>query len=146
MLRVLKPGGTLGISTADPNNAFLPLSKPYMERLRKTADELDIHPPEYSDLSALTRTKEGLGELLKEAGLTGIEMREDQIPVHFNSPEDWWNYGRGSTWGDLLLADMTEEKLEEFKQAHLEEVKSHFSDEGVKTATPVLFAIAHKPS
>jgi aconitate hydratase len=146
MLRVLKPGGTLGISTADANTAFSPLSETYMSRLRKTADELDIHPPEYSELSVLTRQEKGLKQLLKDAGFADVEVRQEPIPVHFTAPEDWWNFGRGSTWGDLVLQEMPEDKREEFKKSHLNEVKKYFSEDGVKTATPVLFAIARKPS
>jgi aconitate hydratase len=145
MMRVLKPGGTLGISTADAANAFSPLSPTYIARLNKTADELDIHPPSYSDDSTLTRQKAGLESLLKEAGFADVEVREEQIPVHFSSFEDWWNYGRGSTWGDLVLDAMTEGDRSDFKKKHADEIKKHFSKDGVKTATPVLFAIAHKP-
>ena len=71
-------------------------------------------------------------------------MVEESIPVHFTAPNDWWNYGRGSTWGDLVLDEMPKEHRERFKKAHLEEVKRHFSRDGVRTATPVVFAIAKK--
>ncbi len=145
MCRVLKPGGVLGISTADAEIAFSPLSEPYMAQLRKTAAQLDIHPPEYPDTAALTRTEKGLESLVKEAGFDHVTMQVDSIPVHFTTPQDWWNHGRGSTWGDIVLNEMPEEKREEFKRAHLEEVKSRFGEEGVKTATPVVFAIASKP-
>ncbi|HUP27672.1 MAG TPA: class I SAM-dependent methyltransferase [Chloroflexia bacterium] len=144
MKRVLKPGGTLGIATADPHNAFMPLSKPYMERLHKTADALDVHPPEYSSLSEQTRRKDGLKKLIKQAGFTKVDVREESIPVHFTAPDDWWNFGRGSTWGDLVLDAMPAEHREKFKKEHLDEVKRFFSQDGVKTATPVIFALARK--
>ncbi|MDQ6693105.1 MAG: class I SAM-dependent methyltransferase [Chloroflexota bacterium] len=145
MCRVLKPGGVVGISTADPETAFSPLSESYMARLRQVSEELAIHPPEYSETSALTRTKEGLEKLLKDAGFVDVQVREESIPVHFTAPEDWWNYGRGSTWGDLVLGDMPEERRQEFEKQHLEEVKTLFGTEGVQTATPVLFATGRKP-
>jgi aconitate hydratase len=145
MLRVLKPGGLLGLSTADAKTAFAPLSQPYIARLYKTADDLDVHPPEYSELSAATRRKSGLHMLVEEAGFSHVETREEEIPVHFSSPEDWWSHGRGSTWGDLLLDQLPPDKRRHFKEAHLGEVKSLFTEDGIKTATPVVFAIARKP-
>ncbi len=146
MYRVLKPGGTIAITSADPATAFLPLSQPYLERLRRTADELDIHPPEYSEISAQTRTEQGLRALLEEAGFTQIQVRQEDIPVSFSTPEDWWEHGRGSTWGELVLDSMAEQQREQFKKAHLEEVRQYFGPEGLKTATPVLFALARKPA
>ena len=145
MLRVLKPGGKLGIATADANTAFLPLSKLYMARLHSTANTLDIHPPEYSELSAQTRREEGLRELLKEAGFSDITIQEEQIPTHFSSFEDWWSHGRGSTWGDLLLDQLPAEEKNKFREDHQAEVKSYFTQDGVKTGTPVVFALARKP-
>lgn len=146
MYRVLKPGGVIGLTTADPETAFSPLSEPYMKRLRETTEALDVHPPEYPEASTLTRKKSGLEQLLKETGFKEVKVREESVPVHFTTIEDWWKYGRGSTWGDLALDEMPEEKRHEFKKAHLDEVKKFFSDDGVKTATPVLFAIGRKPS
>ncbi len=145
MYRVLKPGGTLGISTANPENAFSPLSEPYMAMLRKTAKELGVNPPAYPEISDLTRTRDGLEKLLKEAGFADADVREETIPVRFANTRDWWEYGRGSTWGDLVLADMPEEASQAFKDKHLDEVKHLFTEDGVNTATPVVFAIAHKP-
>src|SRR5207253_476917 len=107
--------------------------------------ELDVHPPEYSELAALTRKEEGLAQLLKEAGFEDIKVNEENIPVRFTSPKDWWDHGRGSTWGDLVFADMPEEARQAFKDKHLAEVKHLFTEEGVSTATPVVFAIARKP-
>ncbi len=145
MYRVLKPNGMLAISSADPETAFSPLSEPYMARLRKVSHELEIVPPEYPEMSKLTRTRDGLERLLSEAGLENVSVRVESVPVHFTSPDDWWKYGRGSTWGDLVLKDMPEDTRAGFEEEHLKEVKQYFSDEGVKTATPVLFATAQKP-
>ncbi len=145
MCRVLKPGGRLVVSSADPETAFAPLSQPYMARLRKVSDEMDLHPPEYSETAKLTRTADGLEQLLKAAGLQRVHAREESIPVHFTSPSDWWKYGRGSTWGDLLLQEMPQEKRLEFEQEHLKEIGKYFTDEGVKTGTPILLAIGQKP-
>jgi hypothetical protein len=117
-----------------------------MARLHRTTDELDIHPPEYSELSTQTRKKDGLKKLINEAGFADVDVREESIPVHFTAPEDWWNYGRGSTWGDLVLDEMPPDARENFKKVHLDEVKKFFSKDGVKTATPVIFATAKKSS
>jgi ubiquinone/menaquinone biosynthesis C-methylase UbiE len=145
MFRVLKPDGTLGISSADPEHAFSPLSEPYMARLRKTAGELGVNPPAYSETASQTRTKSGLSKLLEDAGFTDIDVKVDSIPVCFTSAKDWWNHGRGSTWGDLVLADMSDEARQDFKDKHLAEVNRLFTKQGVITATPMVLAIAHKP-
>jgi ubiquinone/menaquinone biosynthesis C-methylase UbiE/3-isopropylmalate dehydratase small subunit len=144
MLRVLKPGGTLGITTADPQNAFSPLSEAYMEKLQKAAAQLGVDPPTYSELASLTRKKKGLKKLIEEAGFKEIEMHEVEIPVSFSNPNDWWKNGRGSTWGDFVLADMPEDAREEFKRSHLKDVGRYFQEHGVKTATPVVVAVAGK--
>jgi ubiquinone/menaquinone biosynthesis C-methylase UbiE len=145
MLRVLKPGGKVAISTADPGTVFSPLSGPYMEHLQKAAKELNLDPPAYSETAMLTRNKDGLARLLKEAGFERVETKTDSIPTRFTSFEDWWKHGRGSTWGDLLLDQMPEAQRDAFKKSHHEAVKSHFGDEGVKAETPVVFAFAQKP-
>jgi hypothetical protein len=93
----------------------------------------------------LTRQKAGLEQLIKDAGFKGVHIVEDGIAMRFTTFEDWWEYGRGSTWGDLLLDHMTPEQVAEFKKKHEAEVKSLFGPEGIKTTTPVLFALAKKP-
>ncbi|HST05069.1 MAG TPA: class I SAM-dependent methyltransferase [Chloroflexia bacterium] len=145
MLRVLKPGGVLGITTADAETAFSPLSQPYMAALRRAAEVQKRDEPSYSETAVLTRQKAGLEQLIKDAGFKGVHIVEDGIAMRFTSFEDWWEYGRGSTWGDLLLDQMTPDQLAEFKKNHEEEVKSLFGPEGIKTTTPVLFALAKKP-
>jgi ubiquinone/menaquinone biosynthesis C-methylase UbiE/3-isopropylmalate dehydratase small subunit len=143
-LRVLKPGGTVGLSSADAHNAFSPLSEPYMASLEKTAREMDIQVPAYPEAAELTRTKKGLEQLLKQAGFTDIEIHEEKIPVRFTSPEDWWSHGRGSTWGDLVLEAMTEQARAEFKARHFQEIAHFFDGDGVKAETPILLAVARK--
>jgi aconitate hydratase len=145
MLRVLKPGGRLGVSSADAENAFSPLSEPYMAGLRKASDVLQLNPPAYSDVAVLTRRQDTLEGLIKQAGFEHVEVHEEDIPVRFNSFEDWWAYGRGSTWGEILLDQMGEEQRTEFQHNHKAEVEKLFGEEGVKTATPVLFGVAVKP-
>jgi aconitate hydratase len=145
MLRVLKPGGRVAISTADPATVFTPLSGPYMEHLNRAAAELKLDPPAYSETAMLTRNKAGLKKLLSEAGFEHIEIQSDSIPIRFTSFEDWWKHGRGSTWGDLLLDQMPEKQREEFKKSHHDAIKSFFGDEGVKAHTPVIFAFAQRP-
>jgi ubiquinone/menaquinone biosynthesis C-methylase UbiE len=145
MLRVLKPGGKVGITTADPETAFSPLSQPYMASLRKLSEELKIDQPAYSDTSNLTRKKAGLLSLVKEAGFKDVEIVEDNIPVRFTTLQDWWEYGRGSTWGDLLLDRLTPEQKAEFRKKHENEIKKQFGAEGIKAETPVLFALGRKP-
>jgi aconitate hydratase len=145
MRRVLKPGGTLGISTADAENAFSPLSEPYMRSIRKAAGDLQIDAPAYPEIAGLTRTKGGLEKLLKEAGFTDVKVEVENIPVHFTAPDDWWEHGRGSTWGDLILDSMDQSKRDEFKDTHMGDVKKFFKEDGVKTATPIIFATATSP-
>ena len=145
MMRVLKPGGKLGITTADPETAFSPLSQPYMAALRKLSDELKLDQPEYSDTAKLTRQKKGLLNLVKEAGFKDVEITEESIPVRFTTMEDWWEYGRGSTWGDLLLDRLTPEQKAGFRKTHEDEIKKHFGAEGIRTATTVLLVLAKKP-
>ncbi len=145
MLRVLKPGGKLGITTADPETAFSPLSQPYMASLRKLAEELKIDQPAYSDTSNETREKAGLAKLVKEAGFKDVEVIEESIPVRFTSLEDWWQYGRGSTWGDLLLDRLSPDQRVEFRKKHEDEIKKQFGSAGIRAATPILFALGRKP-
>lgn len=144
MLRVLKPGGRLGITTADPETAFSPLSQPYMAALRKLSDELKIDQPAYSEIGKLTRQKKGLMELVKDAGFKNVEMLEESIPVRFTSLDDWWQYGRGSTWGDIMLSRISPDQKAAFRQKHEDEIASQFGSEGIKAETPVLFALGTK--
>ncbi|MEO8287161.1 MAG: class I SAM-dependent methyltransferase [Chloroflexota bacterium] len=145
MLRVLKPGGRLAISTADPETIFSPLSHPYMDHLRKAANDLKMDLPAYHEISTQTRRKDGLERLIKEAGFKHVEVHEDTIPVRFTTFEDWWKHGRGSTWGDLLLDEMPAEQRTAFKEAHHKAIKPLFGDEGVKASAPVLLAVGTKP-
>jgi SAM-dependent methyltransferase len=145
MLRVLKPGGQIGIATADAADAFTPLSEVYMAQLRRAAKESGVQVPSYSTESEMTRTKEGLEKLLTDAGFVDVHLYEEQIPTRFSSPDDWWTYGRGSTWGELVLDAMTEEERASFSREHLNEIQGYFKEDGVKTETPVVIATARKP-
>jgi ubiquinone/menaquinone biosynthesis C-methylase UbiE len=144
MLRVLKPGGKIGITTADPETAFSPLSQPYMAALRKLSDELKLDQPEYSATAKLTRQKKGLTELVKEAGFKNVDLIEESIPVRFTTLEDWWQYGRGSTWGDIMLDRLSPNQQAEFRKKHEDEIKGKFGSEGIRAETPVLFALGEK--
>lgn len=146
MLRVLKPGGIIGLTSADANTAFSPLSETYMAHLHKTAEATSVEIPVYSETSELTRTREGLEKLLNEAGFTDVQVVEEHIPIRFKDPEDWWTYGRGSTWGELVLDALPKDARATFKKEHLSEIKDLFSGDGVKSETPMLFALARKPA
>ncbi|MEO5953392.1 MAG: class I SAM-dependent methyltransferase, partial [Chloroflexia bacterium] len=144
MLRVLKPGGKIGITTADPETAFSPLSQPYMAALRKLSDELKLDQPAYSEVAKLTRINKGLLELVKEAGFKNVTMTEESIPVRFTTLDDWWQYGRGSTWGDIMLERLSPDQKAAFRKKHEDEIAPQFGSEGIKAETPVLFALGTK--
>jgi aconitate hydratase len=145
MMRVLKPGGIIGLTSADANTAFSPLSETYMKRLHKTAEATNVEIPVYSETSELSRTREGLERLLNEAGFTDVQVVEEAMPIRFKDPGDWWTYGRGSTWGELVLDALPKDARAAFQKEHLSEIKSLFTSDGVKAETPVLYAIARKP-
>jgi aconitate hydratase len=145
MFRVLKPGGRVALSTADPATLFTPLSGPYLEHLHKAAHDLKLDPPAYSETAALTRTEDGLKQLMREAGFEQIEIETGQIPTRFADFDDWWKHGRGSTWGDLLLDQMPNDTREEFKQSHKAAMAQYFDGDGAKASTPLIYAFARKP-
>jgi hypothetical protein len=116
-----------------------------MASLRKLSEELSIDQPAYSETSNLTRKKDGLLKLVKDAGFADADIVEDNVPVRFTTPDDWWQYGRGSTWGDLLLDRLSAEQRAEFRKQHEDEIRHHFGSEGIRAKTPVLFALGKKP-
>jgi len=145
MFRVLKPGGRVALSSADPATVFTPLSGPYVEHLNKAAHDLKLDPPAYSETAMLTRTGDGLKQLLREAGFEHIEIQDAQIPTRFANFEDWWKHGRGSTWGDLLLDQMPEDKREQFKKSHQAAMEEYFAEDGAKASTPLIYEFGTKP-
>lgn len=88
--RVLRPGGTLGITTLGPQ-VFTPLIDAYREAVRRERPDLEITLP-------WERTNEPdiVRRILSEAGVDRAEITLEIEHLPLPSPDDWWRLVMGT--------------------------------------------------
>lgn len=148
--RVLKPGGTLGVTTWDKSfsthtrwldeivNAHLP---------PKPASNQPAAPP--SRQRALLDTVDGLAAALEAAGFATVRVHlETHEIVHTSAEGLWsslWSHGmRGAL--EQVEATSGADGLQRLKAAVLAQAAAIRQSDGIHQLLPVLFATAIKPS
>ncbi|WJW74783.1 methyltransferase domain-containing protein [Thiohalobacter sp. IOR34] len=140
--RVLRPGGTLALSSFAPG-AFQPMA----DRFRDTAAALGVAFPEGEAAFPWFRLAEPAQcrALLEAAGFEAVEVEQIQMGYHIERPMDWWEV----IWNTGFRASV--EQLDpggqaELQQRHLAEVESLFDAEGrLFIDIPVLLVRGEKP-
>jgi ubiquinone/menaquinone biosynthesis C-methylase UbiE len=134
--RNVRPGGRLAITTWGPD-LFEPANSLFWQAVQSERPEL------YKGFNPWDRisTPEGLGAMLAEAGLHGVEIVAEQAVHPLASPEDWWTLAMGSGYRGTL-DQLAPGELQRVKQANLAELEKR-SVSGI--AANVIYAVARKP-
>lgn len=138
--RVLKPGGSVGMTTLDRNN---PSTREDIKR--KLASKYPFLEQVKGDEDGMKRvTKDELQALFDRAGFVGASIDLRSIRKEFRTPEEFLEFGRANSYGRLLEhlpADIREQVWSDIT----EELKKKMTPTGRDLQSNTLFAIAQKP-
>lgn len=133
----MRPGGRI-LLTGFGVTAFQPLAQLYCDQLAALGGpQLSV---EDFPWQRLADTKI-LHRLLQEAGLEAIELANQQLGYHLQTPQEWWEILWNTGFRAPLQA-LDGAQLEEFHQQHLQQVAAQFKDGTCWLDIPVLFASA----
>jgi ubiquinone/menaquinone biosynthesis C-methylase UbiE len=141
-LRVLKPGGTLAFTAFGPE-AFQPLMRMFFEALARHG----IGPEDNAPITAAQRLYDPAycRSLLSDAGLTETVVRTEQLGYHLKDGREWWTV----VWNSALrgwVERLPVEARAEFQRAHLAEVDTLTTANGLWLNVETHFALGRKPT
>lgn len=141
-VRVIKPGGSI-IFTSFGRDAFQPMTRLILDRLENYGVEI---PKDRTKMGWYNLSTEEQGTaLMKQAGLTDIEVTNKQLGFHLSSATQWWDVVWNAGFRGLVDR-VPEEKLDMFRQEHLAEIEALKIDDGIWLDVDVLFFKAAKPA
>ncbi|MCL4310110.1 MAG: methyltransferase domain-containing protein [Actinomycetota bacterium] len=136
---LVKPGGTVAISTFEENHYFPPLVELMINRLEKFG--VDKPPQTWKNVAR----EDGCRKLLESSALTNIHIGYENVGYHLATPEEWWCV----IWngGFRRLVDrLGPEQMARFRSEHLAEVDSRRNADGIWLDVGVLFSIGQRPA
>jgi ubiquinone/menaquinone biosynthesis C-methylase UbiE len=130
LARLLRPGGTLAITTWGPR-LFGPLYADFLQSVRRLAPDL----PEYRPWDRLS-TRDEISALLSGAGLRDSAIDAEAGHEPLACPEDWWSIvlGTGLRW---FVDQLDGRRADALRRACLERARAVRSVE-----TNVIYAVA----
>ena len=119
----VKPGGGVMVS-GFTGDSFMPYAELVFNRLAKYDVELPTSRFGWKNMSE----PEQLNAIFGEAGLKDVEITRKSLG-YYTDPEGWWEV----VWyaGFRGLIEQLGDRLEQFKQEHMEEVREHMDDKGL---------------
>ena len=135
-VRVLKPGGRL-VFTSFGETAFQPMADIFRTQIESFG--ITVENTAWQNL----HRKQSCEQLLAEAGLHDIDVREKQMGYHLNNEIDWW----GVIWNSGFrgyVEQLTPDQLDQFQQQHMDAVKKLITDKGLWMDVSVLFSLGTK--
>jgi ubiquinone/menaquinone biosynthesis C-methylase UbiE len=132
--KVLKPGGTLAITSFTPS-LMMPLRKMLIDRIKVYG----VEEPKLSWMQLNSPDK--ISALMNSTGYVDIQIQSKQMGYYLKSSQEWrdvlWNSGyRG------LLSQLSGEDLKRFMNDHLKEVDGVADENGIWLEVEVLLATA----
>lgn len=141
-VRVLKPGGTL-VFTAFGAEAFQPLLRLFFEALARHG----VGPEDNAPITAAQRLYDPAycRSLLSDAGLTEAVVHTEQLGYHLKDGREWWTV----VWNSALrgwVERLPVEARAEFERAHVAEVDTLTTADGLWLNVETHFALGRKPA
>jgi arsenite methyltransferase len=139
--RVLKPGGSIGITTPSPDG---------ISRVIRLMTKKVISRPPFSekvgheDHEKVLITREELESLFSRTRYTGLDLVIKEGTVFHHSAKEMINFYSASSFGNFLRF-MPDDLRDEFKQQVIRELERSIKDEGTELVSRTIFAIAKKP-
>ncbi|MGZ4958368.1 MAG: class I SAM-dependent methyltransferase [Methylomonas sp.] len=136
LLRMVKPGGRLAITTWGPN-LFEPANSAFWQAIQTERPELHRAFNPWDRISE----PDGLRQMLTQAGVQNIDILVESGTHPLNEPEDWWKIAMGSGYRGTLeqLAPDT------FKRVRQSNLSRLFEEQVTAIETNVIYATATKP-
>ena len=135
--RVLRPGGRIALTGFGPS-AFQPLVDVYCRDLHECGGPaLRAADLPWQRLA----TAESFSALLHESGFEAVECSTAQLGYHLQNALEWWDVVWNSGFRGPLTS-LDEARLELFRERHLAEVASLFTNAALWLDVPVLFVSA----
>ena len=137
--RILKHGGTIGMTTGDKDNPFT---------LRAITNELLTRQPyagrvNPEDDASKPVTRDELRELLEGAGFQDIAIELKEKKRYHSSPEEAYEFSEASSFGNSLK-HIPEDLRDQAMRDIAVELEKRRTPSGIELATSGLFAIAVK--
>ncbi|MEE8387431.1 MAG: class I SAM-dependent methyltransferase [Acidiferrobacterales bacterium] len=141
-VRVIKPGGSIMFTSFGPN-AFQPMTRLMLDRLEDYGVEV---PKDRTKMGwyKLATPEQGTA-LMQQTGLTDINVVSKQLGFHLSSATEWWE----AVWNAGfrgLVDQVPEDKIDQFRKEHLDEVDKLKAKDGIWLDAEVLFFKATKPA
>jgi ubiquinone/menaquinone biosynthesis C-methylase UbiE len=139
--RLLKPGGMLGMTTADREEP---------STMRGISNAV-LSKPQYKGQVVLSQdaskpvTTGELESLLAAAGFTQIDIQRQPRYRYFSTPDEAFAFNEASSFGNFLK-HVPESLRPSAKREIAEELEKRRTPEGIKVAMNPVFATARKPS
>jgi ubiquinone/menaquinone biosynthesis C-methylase UbiE len=140
MVRVLKHGGTLGISSWKKRENIGVIGRAYAKLYPKTQNSSSASPVIRPDFSTI----EGITQVFENAGLKDIEVKVEQKIFYYKDEAEWWQEQWTNASRGLFERLESLGVIEEFKRFAFIEVQEHKDEHGIRFEPEVLFAFGTK--
>jgi len=134
---MVKPGGRVMITNFQ-ESYFHPLKDLFVNRLAAYGVQ---NPPQAWKRIA---HEAGCRQLFETAGLADIRIEQKNVGYYLDSQDEWWDIVWNAGFR-RLVAQLSQNDQERFKQEHLEEVGALRTNEGIWLDVGVLYTIGTKP-
>ena len=138
--RITKPGGWVAFSSYG-ESAFQPLSDLYEARIRSFGVPLAAPQKPFSWQRLSDR--ELCRDILRQAGLEQIDVREEQLGYYLKDADDWWDIVWNSGFRGPV-SQLSAEALERFTGEHLAEAGALSDARGIWLDVPVIVGRGRK--
>jgi ubiquinone/menaquinone biosynthesis C-methylase UbiE len=133
---MVKPGGRIMI-TSFVENYFQPLR----DRLFGALSAYGVQNPPQAWKGVASET--GCRQLFETAGLTNIRVEQKNVGYYLESADEWWDIVWNAGFR-RLVAQLSTQDRERFKNEHLEEVGTLKTDKGIWLDVGVLYTVGTK--
>lgn len=137
MRRVLKPGGTLGVSV------FGRTPSPFEPGWRLFAEQAQAYGVAVRVPQRVAYSPEELEALLCSAGFSQIRTLADTLDAIYSTEEDWWAFQLTLATRAVIMK-MSAETSARFKAEYLAKLRSLFHEDGLHLPVPVIYAVGKK--
>ena len=133
---MVKPGGRVMICNF-LDNYFQPMRNLLFNRIATYGVQ---DPPQAWKRIA---NEAGCRQLFETAGLTNIHVEQKNVGYYLQSADEWWDIVWNAGFR-RLVARLSEQDQERFKQEHLQEVGALRTDKGIWLDVGVLYTVGTK--
>jgi ubiquinone/menaquinone biosynthesis C-methylase UbiE len=136
IVAAIKPGGRIMI-TSFLETYFHPLKDLMVKRLETYG--VQIPPQAWKRIAS----EPGCRQFFEKAGLTNIRVEQKNVGYYLESVDEWWDIVWNAGYR-RLVARLSAQEQERFKQEHLMEIAALRTDKGIWLDVGVLYTVGTK--